>query len=49
MYAMYYTSMLWCSQLIMILVRTNHPFLRVRRHNNKNHTFRYGDKGLVVA
>jgi hypothetical protein len=34
MYAMYYASMLWCWQLVRILVRTNHPCLRVGRHNH---------------
>jgi hypothetical protein len=29
---MYYTSMLRCCQLLRILVRTNHPCLRVGRH-----------------
>jgi hypothetical protein len=29
MYMMYYASMLWCWQLIMILVKGNHLFLRV--------------------
>jgi hypothetical protein len=29
MYVMYYASMLQCWQLIRILVRTNHPCLRV--------------------
>jgi hypothetical protein len=32
MYVMYYASMLWCWQLIRILVRTNHPCLRVGHH-----------------
>jgi hypothetical protein len=32
MYAMYYVSMLQCWQLVRILVRTNHPYLRVERH-----------------
>jgi hypothetical protein len=33
MYAMYYASMLQCWQLIRILVRTNHPCLRVGCHS----------------
>jgi hypothetical protein len=33
MYAMYYASMLQCYQLVRILVRTNHPCLRVGCHN----------------
>jgi hypothetical protein len=33
MYAMYYASMIRCWQLIRILVRTNHPCLRVGRHS----------------
>jgi hypothetical protein len=33
MYAIYYVSMLWCWQLIRILVRTNHPCLRVGCHS----------------
>jgi hypothetical protein len=33
MYAMYYASMLRCWQLIRILIRTNHPYLRVERHS----------------
>jgi hypothetical protein len=33
MYAMYYASMLRCYQLIRILVRTNHPCLRVGCHS----------------
>jgi hypothetical protein len=32
MYVMYYTSMLGCWQVGWILVRTNHSYLRVRRH-----------------
>jgi hypothetical protein len=32
MYAMYYASMPQCWQLVKILVRTNHPYLRVGRH-----------------
>jgi hypothetical protein len=32
MYVMYYASMLRCWQLVRILVRTNHPCLRVGRH-----------------
>jgi hypothetical protein len=32
MYVMYYASMLRCWQLVRILVRTNHPYLRVGRH-----------------
>jgi hypothetical protein len=32
MYVMYYASMPRCWQLIRILVRTNHPYLSVRRH-----------------
>jgi hypothetical protein len=32
MYAMYYASMLRYQQLVRILVRTNHPCLRVGRH-----------------
>jgi hypothetical protein len=33
MYAMYYASMLWCWQLIRILVRTNHLCLTVGCHS----------------
>jgi hypothetical protein len=33
MYAMHYLSMLRCWQLVRILVRTNHPCLRVGHHN----------------
>jgi hypothetical protein len=33
MYARYYASMLRCWQLIRILVKTNHPCLRVGRHS----------------
>jgi hypothetical protein len=33
MYVMYYVSMLRCSQLVWILVRTNHPCLRVGCHS----------------
>jgi hypothetical protein len=33
MYAMCYASMLWCWQLVRILVRTNHPYISVGRHN----------------
>jgi hypothetical protein len=33
MYAMYYASMLQCWQLVRILVRTNHPCLRVECHS----------------
>jgi hypothetical protein len=36
MYVMYYVSMLRCWQLVRILVRTNHPCLRVGRHTNKH-------------
>jgi hypothetical protein len=32
MYAMHYASMLRCWQLVKILVRTNHPCLRVGCH-----------------
>jgi hypothetical protein len=35
MYVMYYASMHWCWQLIKILVRTNHPCLRVGCHIHK--------------
>jgi hypothetical protein len=38
MYAMYYVSMLRCWQLVRILVRTNHPWLRVGRHSVLNST-----------
>jgi hypothetical protein len=34
MYAMYYASMIWYWQLIAILVRINHPCLRVGCHNH---------------
>jgi hypothetical protein len=34
MYVMYYASMLRCWQLVRILVRTNHPFLRVGHHKS---------------
>jgi hypothetical protein len=34
MYVMYYMSMLRYWQLIRILVRTNHPCLRVRHHTH---------------
>jgi hypothetical protein len=33
MYVMYYASMLRCWQLIWILVKTNHPCLRVGHHS----------------
>jgi hypothetical protein len=33
MYVMYYASMLRCWQLVWILVKTNHLFLWVGRHN----------------
>jgi hypothetical protein len=33
MYVMYYASMLRCWQLVWILVKTNHPYLRVGRHS----------------
>jgi hypothetical protein len=33
MYVMYYASMLQCCQLVKILIRTNHPYLSVGRHN----------------
>jgi hypothetical protein len=33
MYVRYYASMLRCWQLVRILVRTNHPCLRVGRHS----------------
>jgi hypothetical protein len=33
MYVMYYASMPRCCQLVWILVETNHPCLRVGRHN----------------
>jgi hypothetical protein len=36
MYAMYYASMLRCWQPIRILIRTNHPYLRVGCHNGTN-------------
>jgi hypothetical protein len=31
MYVMYYALILWCWQLVWILVKTNHPCLRVGR------------------
>jgi hypothetical protein len=34
MYVMYYASILRCWQLVRILVRTNHPCLRVERHTD---------------
>jgi hypothetical protein len=34
MYVMYYVLMLWCWKLIMILVKTNHPCLRVGHHSS---------------
>jgi hypothetical protein len=34
MYVMYYVPMLQCWQLIRILVRTNHPCLRVGCHRS---------------
>jgi hypothetical protein len=37
MYAMYYASMHQCWQLIGILVRTNHPCLRVGSHTDQAH------------
>jgi hypothetical protein len=33
MYVMYYASILWCWQLVMILIKTNHPCLRVGHHS----------------
>jgi hypothetical protein len=35
MYVMYYVSMFRCWQLIRILVKTNHPCLRVGRHRSR--------------
>jgi hypothetical protein len=32
MYVLYYVSMFWCCQLVWILVKSNHPYLRVGRH-----------------
>jgi hypothetical protein len=32
MYVMYYMPILWCWHLVRILVRTNHPYLRVACH-----------------
>jgi hypothetical protein len=34
MYVMYYASMIRCWQLVWILVKTNHPCLRVGRHKS---------------
>jgi hypothetical protein len=34
MYMMYYMSMLRCGQLVCILIKTNHPYLRVGRHRD---------------
>jgi hypothetical protein len=34
MYVMYYASILRCWKRVRILVRTNHPCLRVRRHTD---------------
>jgi hypothetical protein len=34
MYVMYYALMLQCWQFVMILVKTNHPCLRVGRHTD---------------
>jgi hypothetical protein len=33
MYVMYYVSMIRCWQLVRILVRTNHPCLRVGHYS----------------
>jgi hypothetical protein len=33
MYVMYYVSMIWYWQLVRILVRTNHPYLRVGHYS----------------
>jgi hypothetical protein len=33
MYVMYYASMLRCWQLIRIMIKTNHPCLRVGHHS----------------
>jgi hypothetical protein len=41
MYVMYYASMLRCWQLVRILVRTNHPCLRVGRHNIYRRRFHF--------
>jgi hypothetical protein len=40
MYVMYYASMLQCWQLVRILLRTKHPFLRVGCHTMA-HLFMY--------
>jgi hypothetical protein len=34
MYVMHYASILQCWQLVRILIRTNHPCLRVECHNS---------------
>jgi hypothetical protein len=46
MYVMYYASMLWCWQLVRVLVRTNHPCLRVGRHNQTS-DFSEGIQGTL--
>jgi hypothetical protein len=35
MYVMYYMPLLWWWQLVMILIKTNHPSLRVGCHNHR--------------
>jgi hypothetical protein len=37
MYVMYYTLMFWCLQLVWILIKTNHPCLRVGCHSANTH------------
>jgi hypothetical protein len=46
MYVMYYASTLRCWQLIRILVRTNHPYLRVGCHTCSSAT---GERGRTSS
>jgi hypothetical protein len=46
MYAMYYAPMFQCWQLVRILVRTNHPCLRVGHHSS-NHMYSNNMIGLM--
>jgi hypothetical protein len=41
MYVVYYASMLRCWQLVWILVKTNHPFLRVGHHMHVHDDLRH--------
>jgi hypothetical protein len=48
MHVMYYASMLWCWQLVMILIKTNHHFLRVGCQRLRSRTTLRTDNGRKI-